>query len=208
MFLLGFDPHLGGHEVLFQAVKHRTQRAEVPDMRNRGRQRGVAAGRADRAVKGAVVDAGGFGQRHALVGAADRRDLRWRRLLRGQRGAFRFDQQTGLQQVEGADVGGFDPIGRSLRLARLLVLAVLARLTDEYARAHADLDIALDFQRDQRFPHRCAAHLQLLGQFALGGQSAARGKVARLDARGDLVGNHAIEAGGGYGLKRCHCWTG
>ncbi|MNL38159.1 hypothetical protein D3C87_1603530 [compost metagenome] len=140
------------------------------------------------------MHAGGFGQRHAVVRGADGGNLRGRGFLRGQGGAFRLDQQARFQEVEGADIGGFDAVGGGGR-GRVLILAVFTRLAHKHARAHAHIHIALDFQGDQGFSYRRPADLQLLGQLALGGQAAARGKVARLDARGDLVGNHAVKAG-------------
>ncbi|CFN74943.1 Uncharacterised protein [Bordetella pertussis] len=131
----------------------------------------------------------------------DRGDLRGRGLLGRQRRALGLQQQARVEQVERTDVG-VAGLGRR----RDAIVAIGARRRHEHARAHADFDIAFDFEGDQGLAHRGAADLQLLGQFALGGQAAAGGKIAGADAAGDLVGNHAVQARGGDGLEGSHGW--
>lgn len=105
VFALGGFPDLGRDEMLFEPAEHRAGGAEVPDMRDGGGQRGVAAGCRDGAVEGLVVGAGRVAQRHRRVRRRDRGDLRGRGLLGRQRRALGLQQQARVEQVERTDVG-------------------------------------------------------------------------------------------------------
>ncbi|KAG0765123.1 hypothetical protein G6F22_018089 [Rhizopus arrhizus] len=152
-----------------------------------GSQRRIAACRGDGAVELAVVAAGRVGQGH----------------VRMRRSAIRFDQHAGFKQVEGADVVAIGGAGRGRAAGRREPGAVGGD-GDEHPRPDPHFDIALDLQRDQGFADRRPADLQLFRQFAFGRQARAAGEIARPDAAGDLVGDHAVQTGSGDGLERTH----
>ena len=187
--------HLGVDEVVLHPAEHGAALAQVPQVRHAGGQGGVAAGGGDGAVKGAVVLAGHVGQRHALVRGADGGQLRGRGLLRGQRGAFGLDQHARFQQVEGPMSSAPAAGGRRRRAFAG---------GHEHARADAHFHVAFDFERDQRLADRGAADLQLFRQFAFRRQATAAREIARADPAGDLVGDHAVQAGDGNGLEGGH----
>src|SRR5690606_35380889 len=81
-------PDLGGDEVFFQAAEYRTGGAQLPDVRNGGSQRGIAASIGNGAMEGAIVCAGRICQRHGPMSRLDRRNLRGRTALGGERHAF------------------------------------------------------------------------------------------------------------------------
>ncbi len=161
--------------------------ALVPERLHDERERAVAARLGDAQVKKAVG-----GKRHRAAAAVlvhlverllHRADLRLGRLLRGERSALCLDQPTRADELEGPRVRG-QRLGRRARAG-----------TDHVdAGTDAHLDIAFDLQRDQRFPHRGAAHTELPGEVALGRQARAHAVLATIDERRDLVGDLAVES--------------
>src|SRR6185503_8270461 len=77
-----------------------------------------------------------------------------------------------------------------------------ARTGDIDAGTDAHLDVALDFERDERLAHRRPAHAELLRQVALGRQPLSRLVLALLDERRDLVCDLPVEAAVFNGLQR------
>jgi len=110
-------------------------------------------------------------------------------LAGGQRRQFTFDHQAGADDLERA-VGGVHP--------RCAGGGFAGQHVD--ARAHAHLDQAFDFERDQRLAHRRPRHAQLGRQVALGRQPGTHREFAGMDQRAQLVGDLAVQAAGCEGL--------
>ncbi len=85
---------------------------------------------------------------------------------------------------------------------RLLVDAAAARPQRHHvdAGADADLEAALDLERDQGFADGGARHAQRLGQLAFGRQPAADGIFAAVNALPQLIGNLLVET-----ARLCRC---
>ncbi|MCY1532678.1 hypothetical protein D9M68_679610 [compost metagenome] len=128
---------------------------------------------------------------HRLDGAAHGVDVL--ALAHGSRdgGGLALDHAARADQLQRPPLGGRHRRAGAVRAVEHV-----------HAGAGADLDPALDLQRDERFAHRGPAHAELLGQVALGGQARAHVELALGDQPPELVGNLAIEALGFDGLER------
>ncbi len=202
VFQLGAVRHVVRRIVALQHAEHAavTVAEQVADDERIGR---VAAGLGDADVEQPIAGVGGgTGAVIAAVlfiGGADTRQLFVGGVARGQRGGLRFDQQAGLQQRKRRQLGVEIQLDVQFVVdLRPLVAAGLGhhrllRRRQRRWRAHdhpvADLDVyqADHFQRDQRLAHRRAADLQLLGEIALRGQTAARRKFVIFDQTFELV---------------------
>ena len=120
---------------------------------------------------------------HILQRIFNGSNLRAAAFVRRQRGALGLDQSAGTNQFERTGFGG----------QRRIAADPGAGVSDVDTRAHAYLDIAFDFQSNQRFAHRRAADTELGGQVTLWRQPLTRLEFTTFDQRRDLVGNLAVE---------------
>ena len=181
-------------EVVAQLVEQRVV-AFVEQLGHRAQQRADVGRLGDRQVEQAIAAHRRQAARD-IVGHQRQRlaqclQLPFVTLAGGQRGEFAFDDLAGADDLERA-IGRIDSRRRGGRIDRPHI----------DARAHAHLDQALDFERDQRLAHRGAGHAELGGQLALGWQAGAQRELAGSDQPAQLVGDLAVQAAGGEGLDR------
>ncbi len=114
-----------------------------------------------------------------------------------------LDQDTRLDQLEGADVEVvIHHLALGFALARRRLTA--GRLDDIDAGSVADFDDAENFQGDHRLAHRRAADAERLGQFALGRQFFTGPVNAVANRLGQLIGDTAVKANGFMGGRGGH----
>jgi hypothetical protein len=116
---------------------------------------------------------------HAFHHAAQAVQGRRRELAGGQHDHGALDRDARLHQLRRA----FAQRGDGMFAA---CAAAAVRVANVHARAHANLDLAAYFQRDQRLAQRRTRHAQLLRQLPLGRQTFARRKFALADQCEDL----------------------
>ena len=186
--------HLGVDEVVLHPAEHGAALAQVPQVRHAGGQGGVAAGGGDGAVKGAVVLAGHVGQRHALVRA------RMAASCAGVACCAASAAHSGSISMR-ASSRSKGPMSSAPAAARRRRRRAFAG-GHEHARADAHFHVAFDFERDQRLADR--ARLTAVPPVRVPTAGDCRAEIARADPAGDLVGDHAVQAGDGNGLEGGH----
>src|SRR5438552_11696130 len=129
---------------------------------------------------------------HHLQRFLHRRELRLFCRAGGERRAFSFDDRARAEQ--------FERTGERLMLRTAVAVARGIEHVD--AGADANLDQALDLQRNQTFANRRPGHPELTRQIPLRRQARSRRKLARAYQRSDLVGDLPIEPAGLDTLNR------
>ena len=189
---VGDFPHLGVDEVVLHPAEHGAALAQVPQVRHAGGQGGVAAGGGDGAVKGASCWPG------MSVSDMPSCAARMAASCAGVACCAASAAHSGSISMR-ASSRSKGPMSSAPAAARRRRRAFAGG--HEHARADAHFHVAFDFERDQRLADRGAADLQLFRQFAFRRQATAAREIARADPAGDLVGDHAVQAGDGNGLK-------
>ena len=187
---VGDFPHLGVDEVVLHPAEHGAALAQVPQVRHAGGQGGVAAGGGDGAVKArscwpgmSVSDMPSCAARMAAscagvaccaASAAHSGSISMRASSRSK-GPMSSAPAAARRRRRRAFAGGH-----------------------EHARADAHFHVAFDFERDQRLADRGAADCSCSASSRSDGRRLPR-EIARADPAGDLVGDHAVQAGDGNG---------
>src|SRR5262245_22767840 len=160
--------------------------------------RAVVRGGGDRRVKLPVLaDPGASGGDLPRLGFEDAihvLDFVGRRAAGGESGDGGLQQAASLEQL-----GHGLALGEHHERERL-DQRVHGHLADERALTGANLDQPDALERAQGFPHRCAAHHELLGEIALGGEAIAALEAALADHALDLADDLLVDPRGLDGL--------